>query len=113
MMKLKYAGGEIYISDLASAVLLRYAKTLAMRSSSDTVTLPAITMEGLTGDTHMLIGPTSEILVIPTTETARDIDDSEAIAVMERRTAELQPHRPMGSNGYSLDETYPDEFGLG
>jgi hypothetical protein len=112
MMKLKYAGGEIYISDLASTVLLRYAQTLAIHSASDMVTLPAITMDGKRGDTQILIGPASELLAIPTTEMGRDIDDSEAIAVMEKRTAALQPHRPV-AGGDEDEAPFADEFGLG
>jgi CO dehydrogenase/acetyl-CoA synthase gamma subunit (corrinoid Fe-S protein) len=112
MMKLKYAGGEIYISDLASTVLLRYAQALAVHSTSDTVVLPAITMDGQAGDTLILIGPASELLVIPTTVIARDIDDGDAIALMTKRTAALQPHRPVTTGDYDAG-SYSDEFGLG
>jgi hypothetical protein len=112
MMKLRYAGGEIYISDLASTVLLRYAQILAEHSASDTVVLPAVTMEGAVGDTHILIGPASELLVVPTNETPTDIDDREALAVMRERAARMQPHRPM-VDGSAGDSGYDDDYGIG
>jgi hypothetical protein len=94
MMKLEYAGGEVLLSDEASRVLLRYAESLAMHDSSDTVTLPVVTVEGVPGEAEILVGPASQLLALPTAED-HVIDDAAAIAVMREKMAALQPSRPV------------------
>jgi hypothetical protein len=96
MMKLEYAGGEVFVSDEASHVLLQYAEALALSKSSDTVALPVVTLEGVAGVAEILIGPASQLLALPAAEHV-DIDDAEVIETMRHKLAALQPSRPIAS----------------
>jgi hypothetical protein len=96
MMKLEYAGGEVLMSDAASRVILRYAESLAMHNSSDTVTVPVMTVEGVAGVAEILIGPASQLLAIPTAEN-HVLDDAAAIGEMQAKLDALLPGRAVAS----------------
>ena len=108
MMKLKYAGGEVFISDAASEVLLRYAERLAARGTSDTVTIPALTVEGQIGDVRILVGPASELLALPTTQPDQYIDDVDVIRALQGKTAALQRPHPLAMTAAEADPFFDD-----
>ena len=110
MMKLEYAGGEVLLSDEASHVLLKYAEALAILSSSDTVALPVVTVEGVPGTAEILIGPASQLLSLPVTM-SYEIDDADAIQLMRTKLAALQPSRPIATDPEANAST--DEFDIG
>jgi hypothetical protein len=111
MMKLEYAGGEVLVSDEASRVLLRYAESLAMHDSSDTVTLPVVTIEGVAGVAEILIGPASQLLALPSDDT-HVIDDAAAVEEMKAKMAALLPSRAVASEPEATSQV-SDDMDLG
>jgi hypothetical protein len=111
MMRLKYAGGEVFVSDEASHALLHYAEGLALSDSSDTVALPVVTIDGVAGVAEILIGPASQLLALPAAEKF-DLDDAEVIASMREKLAALQPSRPIASEPETPAQA-TDDFEMG
>lgn len=94
MRKLHYAGGSIIISDQVCKAVLRYARALSHSDTSDLVILPSFTEEFGRGVAHILIGPASQILSVPTADLEIDLADSRMVEILESRTKELDPQRP-------------------
>ncbi|GAA1686472.1 hypothetical protein GCM10009792_02860 [Microcella alkalica] len=94
MRKLYYAGGSIIISDQVCKSILRYGRALARSGSSDLVVLPAFTENFGKGVAHILLGPASQMLSVPTAEFDIDLADAHMVEILESRTRELQPDRP-------------------
>ncbi len=94
MRKLYYAGGSIIVSDQVSKAVLRYARALAHAQSSDLVILPSFTEHFGKGVTHILLGPSSQMLSVPTAEFEIDLADARMVEILESRTKGLHPDRP-------------------
>lgn len=94
MRKLYYAGGSIIISDQVCKSILRYGRALARSGSSDLVVLPAFTENFGKGVAHILLGPASQMLSVPTAEFDIDLADAHMVEILESRTKELDPDRP-------------------
>lgn len=107
MRKLYYTGGYVLVSDQVCKALLRYARALAVSNSSDVVTVPAISDERKLGSVHMLIGPASQLFSTPTDDLGTELEDGEVVNYMERKTRELQPHRPVWAK--EMDDIAPVE----
>ena len=93
MRKLYYAGGSIIISDQVCKSILRYGRALARSGSSDLVVLPAFTENFGKGVAHILLGPASQMLSVPTAEFDIDLADAHMVEILESRTKELDPDR--------------------
>lgn len=94
MRKLYYAGGSIIISDQVSKAVLRYARALSRSGTADFVILPAFTEDFGKGVAHILIGPASQMMSVPTAEFEIDLADAHMVETLESRTLQLQPDRP-------------------
>jgi hypothetical protein len=106
MRKLYYTGGYVLVSDRASKALLTYARALAASSASDVVAVPAISEYSKPGYVHLLIGPASQLFSVPCDDQGPDPDDADIVADMERKTRELQPHRPsFATEMWAMEET--------
>jgi hypothetical protein len=98
MRKIYYSSGYVLTGDLICKALLRYARALARIDQADIVTIPVIDEDGNTGFGHLLIGPASEVFSVPFQTTMADPEAPATIDDMERKTRELQPHRPVWSD---------------
>jgi len=94
MRKLHYAGGWVIIDDQVCKAILRYARALAKAETSDLVVFPALTEEHVMGIAHILIGPASQIISVPTSDIGLDLKDSRFVEILESRTLNLDPERP-------------------
>ena len=94
MRRLYYAGGSIIISDQVGKAVLRYARALARHQSSDLVVLPAFTEDFGKGVAHILIGPSSQMMSVPTAEFEIDLADAHMVEILESRTKTNDPDRP-------------------
>lgn len=94
MRKLYYAGGSIIISDQVCKAILRYGRALARAESADLIILPAFTEDFGKGVAHILLGPSSQFLSVPTADFDVDLADSRMVEILESRTRELDPDRP-------------------
>jgi hypothetical protein len=93
MQKLYYAGGFILVSDAICDAVVEYAQALADVGKSDLVIVPALSDEGLRGTVRLLIGPASQLFAAPALERDVDLEDAEAVASMQDKTARLRPAR--------------------
>jgi hypothetical protein len=93
MQKLFYAGGFILLSDAICDAVVEYAQALADVGKSDLVVVPALSDEGLRGTVRLLIGPASQLFAAPALDRDVDLDDPDAVASMQQKTARLRPAR--------------------
>ena len=82
------------ISDQVCKALLRYARALGKAKEADLVVFPALTEDYRRGIAHVLIGPSSQLLSVPTDDIGVELDDSRMVEILEARTAKLDPNRP-------------------
>lgn len=94
MRKLFYAGGHVIISDQVCKAILRYGRALAKADSADLIVFPALSDENRRGMAHILIGPASQLLSVPSEDIGIDLDDSRMVEILEGRTKNLDPDRP-------------------
>jgi hypothetical protein len=95
MRKIYYAGGAVLTGDQTCKAVLRLARALAMKNQSDIIDFPIIEEGGQRATAHLLIGPSSQIASVPVPGAEDEPNDPEVILELERRTAELQPSRPV------------------
>ena len=107
MQKLFYAGGHIFLDDEICDALVAYAQALADVNKSDLVIVPALSDEGMQGQTRLLIGPASQLFTAPALDRGIDLSDPAAAASMREKTARLRPAEPlMESSGNYSGEDY-------
>lgn len=74
--------------------MLRYARALAKAKGADLVVFPTLTEENRRGIAHVLIGPASQLLSVPTDDIGIELDDARMVEILEARTRQLDPDRP-------------------
>ena len=107
MQKLYYASGYALLGDEVCDAVMEYARALADVGKSDLVTVPALSDEGLRGETRLLVGPASQIFSSPALDRGIDLDDPTAVNSMREKTARLRPARAQFA-----DEPVPDQGDL-
>jgi hypothetical protein len=98
MRKLYYAGGSIIINDQVCKAILRYSRALARSGSSDLVIMPAFTEAFGRGVAHILLGPASQMMSVPTADFDVDLADARMVEILESRTHQHDPERPEWSD---------------
>lgn len=95
--------------DVAQAVVT-YATVLARANTADTITIPIVMGDGSTDVARLLLGPASQLTIVPDSDT--DVALPEAAAVVEdlrRRTARLEPGPVVPEDGDDYGQsTFPD-----
>ena len=94
MRRLFYASGSFLIGDAMCKAVLRYARALADTGEADIIAVPVLTDDGLTGNAHLLIGPSSQIFAMPAESNGEDPFDETILNDLSTRTRALQPSRP-------------------
>lgn len=108
MRKLYYSGGHVIISDQVCKALLRYARALAKAGAADLVIFPCFTDDNRKGVAHILMGPSSQMLSVPTEEVDVDLADARMVELLESRTKNLDPNRPEWSEDVVDIEEFTD-----
>lgn len=102
MKEFDYVGRSFYLSDRLASSLLDYAAALAAHGKADTVQLGAYDTDGKPVELALLVGPASQILMRSVDGSLPERDnDAAMIEELSRRTALLQPSRPIAE---PLDE---------
>lgn len=94
MQKLYYASGWVLLGDSVCTAVVEYAQALANVGKSDLVVVPALSDEGLRGETRLLLGPASQLFTSPALDRGIDLDDDAAVESMREKTRRLLPARP-------------------
>jgi hypothetical protein len=108
MKRVYYSSGSILTGDRTADVLVRYAEALAVRTASDTIDIPIQLKNGSVGRAQFLIGPASQLVVVPEDDLPPGPEDDETIAELSRRTRSLSSPHPqameqLGNPYYSDD----------
>jgi hypothetical protein len=112
MKRVFYAGGSVLIGDRMADAVVRYAGALAMRDGSDLIDIPISLDDGKTTRAQLLIGPASQLVVIPEAGVPEGPEDEATIEDLTRRARLLSSPRPQASNE-STDSSFAegDDFG--
>lgn len=91
MKRIIYAGSEFLTGDDIAAALMRYSAALAEVGEAETVTIPALEVDGTIGTVDLLVGPASQIIAIPVGRGGTELIDVGVLAELEARTRRLRP----------------------
>lgn len=94
MRELHYAGGSVMVADQVCKAVLRYARALSKADSADLVVFPSLTQDKRRGITHVLLGPSSQLMSTPMEDIGIDLEDPRLVEILEARTQRLDPKRP-------------------
>ncbi len=106
MKRIFYSSGSVVTGDRTADALVHYADALAGRDSSDTVDIVVALDSGASGRAQLLIGPASQLVVVPEEDPAAEVEDEDTVRELVRRTALLSSPRPQAS-----DETTTSDYG--
>jgi hypothetical protein len=101
MKRIFYSSGSVVTGDRIAETIVHYAEVLALRDTSDTIDVPIALASGEIGRAQLLIGPASQLAVVPEEldvgVNVDDVDDPETLAELERRIALHGSTRPQAS----------------
>lgn len=112
MQRIAYAAGSIVTGDRLADAIGTYAQALALNEKSDLVSIPIVLDSGSRAIAKILIGPASQLLMIPEESDYDDVEDAEVVAYLEELTASLGMARPLTEDGLGAeaDDSYPDDY---
>jgi hypothetical protein len=94
MKRIYYASGSVLTGDRMADAIVAYASALAQREISDTIDIPVSLPNGTEARAQLLIGPASQLVVVPEAD-ARDVaEDDETIAELSMRARALSSPHP-------------------
>jgi hypothetical protein len=94
MERIHYAGGSVVTGDELARSILTYARALAKRGDSDTVTFPVLLPDGTIGEAEILVGPASQMLTASEVSAHDDLVDPDLIVELASKTEALGIPRP-------------------
>jgi hypothetical protein len=107
MRILSYSGASVVTTDGVGEAVVDYARALIADNSTDVVDIPVLfEHEELTAS--MVLGPTSQLIVVPTHDREVPLRDELTIKRLRAKIAALGPHRArptdcLASDGLSFD----------
>jgi hypothetical protein len=107
MKRVYYASGSVLTGDRMADAVVRYAGALAMRDGSDLIDIPISLGDGTTARAQLLIGPASQLVVIPEAEEQEGPEDEATIDDLTQRARLLSSPRPHASNE-STDSSFAE-----
>ncbi len=99
---------QLLTADAIADEVLTYATALARAGTADTVTIPIVRDDGVVDQARLLLGPTSQLTIVP--DGGTDVDLPEAATVLadlQRRTARLEP-TPVAAESVDDHPSFPD-----
>lgn len=112
MKRIYYSSGSVLTGDRIADAVVHYAEALALRETSDTVDIPVHLENGETGRAQLLIGPASQLVVVPDPGKGEGPLDEDAIARMEDLAGKLGVARPQASNNEDASDYESDYEGV-
>ena len=91
-MKRISTGAERFLtSDAVADSVLDYAGVLARVNTAETITIPFVDEHGAPAEARLLLGPASQISLLPGDAPETVLDGTVALAELQRRLAVLEP----------------------
>jgi hypothetical protein len=113
MKRIFYSSGSIVTGDRMAIAIVRYAEVLAQSESSDTIDVPITLASGEEGRAQVLLGPGSQLVVVPEENVDETPEDDATIAELESRTRSHSSPRPLASeenDGGQYGSDYSSDF---
>ena len=107
MRTVSYGGESFITSDDGADALLGFAAAAALNEFADVIHMPAIDENGEPIIADLVIGPSSELLVVPSDSPFDEPDTTEIAASLRRKTAQLGS--PRVSFGGAIDPALLDD----
>jgi hypothetical protein len=98
MKRIFYASGSVVTGDRMANAVVHYAEILAQRDASDTIDIPITLSSGEPGRAQVLLGPGSQLVVVPEEGTDEHPEDDATIAELERRARSHGSPRALASD---------------
>lgn len=89
MRTISYGGESFTTSDDAADALLEFAAAAAMNDFAGVIHMPAVNEDGSAMTADLVIGPASELLVVPARAGYAELDTRAEVASLRAKTAEL------------------------
>lgn len=97
MKRIFYSSGSVVTGDRMADAIVRYAEVLSRQDSSDTIDIPITLSSGEPGRAQVLLGPGSQLVVVPEEGADEEPEDADTIADLEYRTRSHGSPRPRAS----------------
>jgi hypothetical protein len=94
MKRIYYASGSVLTGDRMADTVVSYAAALASRELSDTVDIPIALPDGEVARAQLLIGPASQLVVVPEPDALNGPEDDATIAELSKRRLQLSSPHP-------------------
>jgi hypothetical protein len=98
MKRIYYSSGSILTGDRMADVVVTYAAALATRELSDTVDIPIFLEGGATARAQLLIGPASQLVVVPEPGETDMPEEDATIDELSKRARSLSSPHPQASD---------------
>lgn len=89
MRRVHYAGGDFVTCEHLAAELVAFGVALANRARAASVEVPVVSRDGTLATVSLLLGPASQLVVIPEDRNEDEIDCADAVARITAARAEL------------------------
>ncbi len=113
MKILSYSGESVLTSDRIGDAVIDYARALASQNAADVVDIPVFDPDtagpATLGMARLLIGPSSQLIVIPARDIDYEVQDAGEVEIIRQKIEALAPSRVTAS-----DETswWDEELGF-
>ncbi|NEM90483.1 hypothetical protein [Galbitalea soli] len=116
MKRIYYASGSVVTGDRTADAVVRYAEALASRVTSDTIAVPVRLADGTAGIAQLLIGPASQLVVVPEPQLTDETDDEAVLDELSLKTLRLSSPHPQPIDAqpnvyYAEGNDYNDALG--
>ena len=110
MRMLSYSGESVVTTDGVGEAVVDYARALIADNSADVVDIPVLSDDEET-TASMVIGPSSQLIVVPLHSVEVKLRDEMTIARLRAKTAALGPHKIVPTDSETVDnEGAPFDF---
>ncbi|HEY4267569.1 MAG TPA: hypothetical protein VGM94_05195 [Galbitalea sp.] len=109
MKILSYSGESVVVSDRMGDTVVDYARALAAQQSADVIDVPVAEGSG-TATARLLIGPSSQIISLPSHEPDVDLADGDLIEELQSRIRALSPERSYAARSDTWHDDATDDL---
>ena len=90
MIRLHYADGYLVTADEIAEAVMQYSRALAVKNTSDLVTIPIMEEDGTPAESTLLIGPASQLYTTPIEEPYPELVDREIAVELVDKAEKLR-----------------------
>jgi hypothetical protein len=105
MRRISTGAEQLLTADDVADAIVTYATALARSSTADSITIPIVRDDGAPDAARMLLGPASQLTMVPDCGAEVDLPDAaEMLRELQRRIVALEP---AGSEDSPVDDGAP------